>query len=354
MKTIDTPKQKQIDLLKKQFPYDEETHTFTVNLHYKDVSSIIDEDISSHDYPSISWPTLERLNEISEDIPAGESISVRYCIDDYEGYEATKLVESFNDAFAKNRFLSQLDKKKKGLIAVFLVLFGLFLLFMMVLGKSHGWFGDESSVGYSLAGEVIDISAWVFIWEAVTLVFLSPSEYRSLNMKILLTVSSISFYDGKGEKVLSGEQIGEDLKTIGKKYNIRQKGKGALLIAGAAYIAVGLYSIYKLVNGLVTLSSSGNVTTADLAVQGIVGALEAGSSIFAGIAGILCYLDKPFGKKAAGAISGIIIFVIIFNLIYGAVKGDWQLVAGGSLLIIVEILYAAGYICTIFPREKKN
>ena len=164
-----------MEILKGDFPYDPETHTFTISLHHESVMDLLDDDISTPEHPIVSWSALERLSDIVEDLPAGENADIRYCIDDYKGYDPEKLVPSFNRLFSKNRFLNQKDKRKKGIASILFTLIGLVLLFFMVLGRTNEWFGEAGSMSDELLGEFIDIVAWVFLWEAVSMLALSPS-----------------------------------------------------------------------------------------------------------------------------------------------------------------------------------
>ena len=342
-------RQRQMEILKGDFPYDPETHTFTISLHHESVMDLLDDDISTPEHPIVSWSALERLSDIVEDLPAGENADIRYCIDDYKGYDPEKLVPSFNRLFSKNRFLNQKDKRKKGIASILFTLIGLVLLFFMVLGRTNEWFGEAGSMSDELLGEFIDIVAWVFLWEAVSMLALSPSEYHSINLRVLFTVSRISFYDGKGENKLSGEDLDEDLKLLGKAYNRQQRGKVAVLIASGAFLAASVVTAYRCVMAFIALSGNPQTEPWNYVVIALFGLASLGVSVFAGVSGILFYTDRPFGKKACLAVSCVLFLLFIVSLIHAIFTGDVGGIAHGAISIVVQVLYVGGYFCASVP-----
>ena len=65
---------------------------------------------------------------------------------------------------------------------------GVSIIIANVLGKNAGWYHD-------IAYEILDIVSWVFIWEATTVAFLTPSELNLNSKRIIRRVCSIELLD---------------------------------------------------------------------------------------------------------------------------------------------------------------
>ena len=81
------------------------------------------------------------------------------------------------------------ENRKKTLIVILLILAGLLFI---VLSKTvlSALFTDPTM--NSIFVEVLDIVGWVFIWEAVTLLFLNPSESLKNGSQIVFELKSFN------------------------------------------------------------------------------------------------------------------------------------------------------------------
>ena len=81
------------------------------------------------------------------------------------------------------------ENRKKTLIVTLLILAGLLFI---VLSKTvlSALFTDSTM--NSIFVEVLDIDGWVFIWEAVTLLFLNPSESLKNGSQIVFKLKSFN------------------------------------------------------------------------------------------------------------------------------------------------------------------
>lgn len=109
-------------------------------------------------------------------------IELNLKVDDYEGYDPHKVIEAFNDTLELNQYKARKNRTHKELSSSILILSGILLLFLMAIGKNYSWFGE--GVKEEIITEVIDIAAWVFIWEAVTLIFLQMNSQTKFTLSV--------------------------------------------------------------------------------------------------------------------------------------------------------------------------
>ncbi len=127
--------------------------------------------------------------QYSRDIPSGCKCKMNLYIADYEGYEKKTVINAFKEAMDMSRVRFRKENRKKTLIVTLLILAGLLFI---VLSKTvlSALFTDSTM--NSIFVEVLDIDGWVFIWEAVTLLFLNPSESLKNGSQIVFKLKSFN------------------------------------------------------------------------------------------------------------------------------------------------------------------
>lgn len=173
---------RQLLLLKKYYEADEKNKIVTLRFYYDKASDLLNTCTSSFENPIFNDDALENINNVIQTIPAIFRVKIVFDINDYGGYNPKNIIQSFNDTLKLNQYSARRSRQKKHFIAVMLILFGVILLFAMVIGKNKNWFGEGTKV--DVIAEIINITACVFVWEAVSMIFLERSEQRIFALRI--------------------------------------------------------------------------------------------------------------------------------------------------------------------------
>ena len=122
-----------------------------------------------------------------KDIPAGYKCNMTLSIADYEGYDNKAVINAFREAMEMSRIRFRKENKKKILSVILLIIAGLLFI---VLSKTVLSSVFANPTMNSIFVEVLDIVGWVFIWEAVTILFLNPSEILKNGSLIVFKLKS--------------------------------------------------------------------------------------------------------------------------------------------------------------------
>lgn len=233
--------QRQLDILSKYYEIDSENKVIKMKLYYEKASDLFETDVVTKGTPKFKTEILARISELLESVPMNYKVDFAIKVDDYEGIKVDNVVESFKDQLEMFNF--QIYKVKAGrlLTAVILTLVSVGILFVRQFMLNQGIIDDSV-----LLTEMLDITAWVFLWEGVSTLFLRSDEYRDVSFRIIDHLKSFAIYD-KDEKCLSKmeqEQIKKEWVNISKK---EKSGRRILLIAGAISFAAGVITIFNLV-----------------------------------------------------------------------------------------------------------
>ncbi len=252
MKDSDINNIHQIELLEKYYEVDREKKIVIFKMYYDKASDLLDMRSSLPGNELFNSSVLDEVSEKLNRLPSGFKASVEFIIEDLEGYDPKVLSERFNDLLELNNYQTSRIRKKKFLITTILVLVGIFILYFGAVLKYKEYFGE--GLGVSVLYEIIDISAWVFIWEAVTILFLSPSELALINLKLLRNIETISFSnsDGQIEYVKSKESIVESLASESKYANFIRI---VFLVVTGAIFVIGSSGLYHVFSDLVSFNA---------------------------------------------------------------------------------------------------
>ena len=180
----------QIEGLKKAFPLNEETNTFSVTLHYPSVEDILVNELES-DCPVFKDEIMEPVNQILNNIPRGYHADFLLVIDDYGEYSPQQIINSFNRMIENGHYRYKISTEKNYRKTAVLLLSGLLLVLLLVMGRISGWWEDSSDLWESLSDYTIDVIACVIIWEGVWMAFIDHSREENYEYIISRKLSNI-------------------------------------------------------------------------------------------------------------------------------------------------------------------
>lgn len=328
---------RQLELLEKYYSLDREKKVMNLTLHYEKASDMLNVNVSNNGRCKFNSDTLELIDEVISNSPNGYKINVEFVIDDYEEYDPNILIESFNDTLEIAQYSSRKQRTWKEFTSAVLILVGVLLLLFKVIGENNKWFGE--GVQGDIVSEIVDISAWVFIWEAVTLLFLEHSSSSKLNLAIMRKVSTISMYTQNKETLLVSEESKNIFKDWEGENKAKRVGKYMLILSSVVLIVLSVYSILSLIT--LDYSQLNNVEIITTVIFGIVFSLF---RIFGGIAGILLFINNNNKLSKVGLPFAIIMIVLLVIAVIECIvlKDTGSIINVVSSSVIV-ILYFVGF-----------
>ena len=190
LKQLSPKIQRQIEILSKYYEIDVEKRIITLELVFDKVSEMFDDNVVSTKVIKFKSEILQRVSEIMDTFPLEFKIDLRFKIDDFEGYKPDEIIESFKDSLEMFHYSIHKEKNGRLLEAVVLALVSVGILFVRQFLLAQEFLTDNG-----LVAEMLDITAWVFLWQGVTILFLTPNELRSISFKILTRLDLVSLYE---------------------------------------------------------------------------------------------------------------------------------------------------------------
>lgn len=329
---------RQIELFNEYYDTNPEDKTVTYSLHFEKATDLLDNKTGNPKKPIFSNDVLEEINSLIEKTPFIYKIKINLEITDYESFEPKEIIKSFNDTLELNQYAARKSRQKKEILAANLILVGIILLFFMVITKNNEWFGGGTKT--DIAVEVINIAAWVFVWEAVTMLFLEHSEQNIFALKIRRRVNQITMRTSNNEKPLAVEEANQIFGNWENEGKIKRTGKMFLLISSFAFLFSSFYSLYQVYS--YTIENEFNLI--NFIIMLISGIIYAIILLSAGLGGISLYKGKKNKLSNLVGPYAILISISIIFIIYTAIKNqNSSLIFSGITTTIINILYTIGY-----------
>lgn len=345
---VEIDENRQLILLKKYYEVDETNKVVVVKLHYEKASDILNVSISKKNNPVFNDGVLENINNIIQSIPLAYKVRIEFDIIDYEEYNPNVLIESFNDTLEMNQYISRRYRQRKEFISSILVLIGIIILCFMVISKSKEWFG--TGIRAEVLLETINIVAWVFVWEAASMLFLEKSPQKILALRIKTRVSEIVMLNNSGQIIAneSSENVFGQWDNEGKA---KRFSKLATLISSMALLFTSIFSFYEMIDMFV----SKDYTDTILFIITLIRILYIVLYATAGIAGIRRFLGKNKGLSRFMGVYVIIILVGYIISIVGFIKNPQSSIVLSSMgTSIINLLYILGYIINEHGKKREG
>lgn len=330
---------RQIELLEKYFKVDRASKTVDVRVAYEKASDLFYERLGNVEHPLMKDSIFETARNIGADVPDDYKINLNICISEYEDYSPSELVQSLKDLIELSYFRGEKKQRRKIVLAAVLATVGIFLLFLMGYSSLNGWFGKGEVA--SLMNEVIDIAAWVFIWEAVTVLFLEPNETTLQHAAFVRRIRAVSFCDKTGKEVI--EEDVRDLSRIRLEdgNTVKAVFSAFFIVSGILFILLGVNSIFTAIIGLTQEGTELHENVGSFVSIVIYALIEIGT----GISAFESYLHKGTLRKWALASALVIRIFSVVLLVRGTFNADLGNATMGYAItsLVVSFLFSAGY-----------
>lgn len=329
---------RQIELLGKYYPIDREKKLVTVTLRYEKVTDLLSEEVGISTRPQLNPEVLEKINRIIPTIPLGYQIELEFDVKDYEGFEPHQIMETFNDALEMNQYGIKKQKRGNWFLATILTVIGILFLLLMGVVSEAGWFQGARGEIFS---EILDIIAWVFIWEAVSLLFLTHSEQDALGIRVRNRVASIALYQQDSEDVLAKENALEIFGHWEDDSRAKRMGEWFTLFSSAAFLCMACYNLFL----TFSLVKQEMITSMPVPVFVLLSVFFSIIHLLAGFGGLAKYMGKKnLLSKFVGPYAIVMFVVIIASIILSAVRLNITLLVSSISSFVINIFYVAGYL----------
>ena len=153
-----------------------------VNMNVKDDTDFLSP-FSPRAHPVISTEVAEFIENSAYSLHISDPLTLRIysdCIDDQERNDYREAIKEY---YADKYFANQKELKRNGIIILLLTIVGIITLALAFQIDSNIW------------SEVVDIAAWVFLWEAVDIGTFKSRELRLKRKRYLAYMSmKVEYY----------------------------------------------------------------------------------------------------------------------------------------------------------------
>ncbi|MDD5884584.1 MAG: hypothetical protein PUC66_00915 [Erysipelotrichaceae bacterium] len=347
---------RQLELLRHYFPVDDEHRIITFPLSYDSVWDVLADDVSTPEHPFVQDDIPERMGQLIRETPLDYKANFHFEIDDYDGYEPEAILNALNDAIELNHYHSNRDHSKKWFVAVALMVIGIIVLFLMFAGSVNGWYGEGQTK--EIVVEVIDIFAWVLIWESVSILFLEPSQTRALDIVLKTRVDEIGFYDAKDHTTCYVKQKQSSvLKNWENDSRVKRVGMNFLLFSGGALIAFSFINFVASILHVTgpQIGEDGNPFYLSAGVMALWIGLSLLSSAFyflAGLSAVSVYIGRGSIAKATPFFASLALISVVYNVVYGIWQNHASYSWANGFMFVVLAFYVVGYFMLRAGKQK--
>ncbi len=328
---------RQLELLRKRYDIDEENKIIKITLRYEKASDVLMSHIGKKENPPFNPDVVDTINKLIESVPLNYKAEIHFDIKDYEGYDPHNIMQSFNDVLELRQYSARRGRKNRWLISTILVLIGIVCLFLLATGKVNGWFGE--GINSEIITEIIDITGWVFVWEAVSLMFLEPTEQATFTLKMREKVAFVSFNAESGEELRENEdEIFSNWREEGRLKNI---GRVMLLGSSAAFVALAFFAVFNLIS---SISSFKEMSAGSIVGYSIFAFCVIVFNLIAGFGGLMKYSGKSnWLSRSVGPIAIIICVLMIMSTAVSVIAENLSSIVSSISSLVINIFYVSGY-----------
>lgn len=341
---------RQLEMISRYYPVDTEEKVVTFSFRYKNVDEILTPDVRTlREISHVDSSVIEKMGSFISFLPQDYSAVFDFEFDDYMGYDPGAVIDAFNDAIELNHYSGLKKSRGQWLKASILMGVGCIVLLLMCMGQIHDWFGEGTMK--DMVVEIIDIIAWVFIWESVSMAFLEPSENVALDVTMKTRVRKIRLYDKDKKNLLAEESQKNILSEWKKKEKSRSAGYLFLLFGSAGFLTL---SVSTLIMGLPKIVQDSMETPWLAAVDVLILFVISACYFLAGVSGINFYLGKEKFVRFRKLFITLSVLAMIGNFAYAIVKGETVGFLSPAFSTVAVFLFVFGFLILHLKENKKD
>lgn len=224
---------RQLEILSDFYDVDYENKIITIVLYYEDIGDALNINLNENKLPQFKAEILQNISSVIDTFPFGFKANIKINCDNLRGYKPDGLLKSLRHSLELFHYTSKHEKNRSFLLAMTMFAVGIFALFMMIIFNNNEWTSEPDM--RELVSSIVEIIAWVFIWEAVSLIALTPNEYHNLDINLVNKINEISIRSIKKYAKITAQEIMEHYVEDSRKYKV---GTTLFLISGVAFASL--------------------------------------------------------------------------------------------------------------------
>lgn len=186
-------KKEDYELLSQYYDLDNENQIATINLYYDKVSDVFIKNYNQNKKPTINEEVFENIKKSAEKIPLVYTLKIRFIFNNLEDFFLDELKEDFYSYLAINDYYANKLIFHKSKLSLAILLIGVLFLILNALLKGFDLIINFSKAWQEIISEILDITAWVFVWEAVTIFYFERNGIKAKLASLRLRVHDIEF-----------------------------------------------------------------------------------------------------------------------------------------------------------------
>lgn len=186
-------KKEDYELLNQYYDLDNENQIATINLYYDKVSDVFIKNYNQNKKPTINEEVFENIKKSAEKIPLVYTLKIRFIFNNLEDFFLDELKEDFYSYLAINDYYANKLIFHKSKLSLAILLIGVLFLILNALLKGFDLIINFSKAWQEIISEILDITAWVFVWEAVTIFYFERNGIKAKLASLRLRVHDIEF-----------------------------------------------------------------------------------------------------------------------------------------------------------------
>ncbi len=186
-------KKEDYELLNQYYDLDNENQIATINLYYDKVSDVFIKNYNQNKKPTINEEVFENIKKSAEKIPLVYTLKIRFIFNNLEDFFLDELKEDFYSYLAINDYYANKLIFHKSKLSLAILLIGVLFLVLNALLKGFDLIINFSKAWQEIISEILDITAWVFVWEAVTIFYFERNGIKAKLASLRLRVHDIEF-----------------------------------------------------------------------------------------------------------------------------------------------------------------
>ena len=347
--------QREKELLSNYYDTDFKNKRAKITLVYNSIDDFLDTSIESKKYivrNDVFIDVEEKLKRLPQNIKCDIDIK----INDYKDYNKYNVLGAFNDQIELNHYRKERKNKIKFLQVGILLMVGILVLFFNAYVQYVLSFYNQ--ISKDIFKEVFDIIAWVFVWESVTIMFLSKVDLPFDTKILLLKIKTVSLIDSTDNKIYD-EDLLDIIETWDNTSRIKKISDIIFLVSGIAFVTYGLSCFIRYMNPDTIIEvTAGNTISIGWDIFANILVISSGLVIVLRYLGYSTKITRIF-LNIVNTIVVIITTIGIFATIYsGSLSGlrsnliEFAIIVAYVLGIILEFIYYKNK-KLIDAREKK-
>lgn len=236
----------ELEVLSEYYPIDQQRKLVTVNFHADNAEELLCRPAAPGFRAPFKAEVFEECRNIIAKFPAPYCLDAAFVVENWGNHTPRELAQSFRDSLEIIRNTKRMKNRRVLFLSAMFVIAGFLILGLMFCGKNLGWFGADFST--SLWVKAVDIAGTVFLWEAVTVVFLEASEQSVSAPGIRKRIAFLTFRGTDGRVLLrvSGNQL---FQHVDRTSRMKRIVRNCLLVSSCGFVISGI-------NGLMYLTQA--------------------------------------------------------------------------------------------------